>query len=358
MLTWCATFGARNAFFNIKKVRKFEVWEAADAERRNKSKAIRGGRKEGGGGGRRSAVADDRNVLPEVKALEDFMAATGGRMGGWSTYDHGIFMKHRGQHRNPNEAVMATADALVGKTVADTMAHEDWYEEYLEMVETRKVAIAEWKDAKRAADELAKRDQQSQTAARLAADEMQRKAKELKRQKATAAKASEVKQWREAQRFRAAAVANARAAEHEAVAAAQKERDRQRHAAAKAKVNKFAEAKRQERELLAAAAAARAARAVKTTEADLAHFRDRDRRAFAEQVARRKQKATEDAERLANLEKMKKKVKVKRDPSRLYAPTAASRNRAADKSGSGMFGGQIISRAPPRRAVPTWRQGM
>ena len=59
--------------------------------------------------------------------------------------------------------------------------------------------------------------------------------------------------------------------------------------------------------------------------------------------------------KLENLERIKRNVKVARDPSRLTQATASSRARAADKASSG---GRVIARAPPRRAVPSWRQGI
>lgn len=48
-------------------------------------------------------------------------------------------------------------------------------------------------------------------------------------------------------------------------------------------------------------------------------------------------------------------IHAERDPSRVLRPTAASRHRAEDDSRSG---GQMIVRAPPRLAVPSWRKGL
>ena len=61
-----------------------------------------------------------------VQALEDYTAKAGGATAGWSTYDHGIFLKHRARHRAAAASNTATAAALVGKSAHDVAEHEAW----------------------------------------------------------------------------------------------------------------------------------------------------------------------------------------------------------------------------------------
>ncbi len=53
--------------------------------------------------------------------------------------------------------------------------------------------------------------------------------------------------------------------------------------------------------------------------------------------------------------KVQANIKVERDPTRVLRATAASQHRAEDPTKSG---GQMIVRAPPRLAVPSWRKGL
>ena len=55
-----------------------------------------------------------------------YVAAGGGLTGGWSEYDHGVFVRERLRHRSPAAAVTAAAAKLVGHTEAEVAAHETW----------------------------------------------------------------------------------------------------------------------------------------------------------------------------------------------------------------------------------------
>jgi hypothetical protein len=68
-----------------------------------------------------------RNVPPEVKELEIFVTSSGGLTGGWSQYDHGVFLQERLRHRSPAAAVSATSAKLVGHAETEVQAHEAWY---------------------------------------------------------------------------------------------------------------------------------------------------------------------------------------------------------------------------------------
>ena len=94
------------------------------------------------------------------------------------------------------------------------------------------------------------------------------------------------------------------------------------------------------------------------SEADLAYFRERDLQALLERKARDEAAKAEAREREARLEKLRKQVQIeaRQEPGRLLQPTQAHLNRLADTAPSD--GGRVIARAPPRRAVPSWRVGL
>lgn len=74
------------------------------------------------------ACSNTSSVIPEVVAVDAFLASTGGKRGGWKEYDHGTFLKHWQRCGGRHKAVAAaTASALVAKSVDNAMEHAIWY---------------------------------------------------------------------------------------------------------------------------------------------------------------------------------------------------------------------------------------
>ena len=59
--------------------------------------------------------------------IRRYVDANGGLTGGWSEYDHGVFLRERLRHRTPAAAVTAATAKLVGHEESDVAAHEAWY---------------------------------------------------------------------------------------------------------------------------------------------------------------------------------------------------------------------------------------
>ena len=300
---------------------------------------------------------------PEVVEYQAYVADHGGLRGGWTEYDHNVFLRHRRKHKGDSEALaMAVADELLGKTARDVRDHNTWYTELLRRKCAYKHAIAKWREEQRGerAQRAAAADALEADARAARQEHRRRRAEEERRRRA--AQAREVTQWREAQQQRR------RRAEAEAQRQQRAEEERRRREeqgrqralrrqvqsykqtrAAEARAREEAERKRKEAE----------AQAAKPSRGDLARLRRRDEEMTRARAAKARAAEEEEARKQQRLEALRQRVaanvKVKRDPERLLQLNAAARNRRKDTSRPA---GQMIARQPPRLKVPTWRQGM
>ena len=71
-----------------------------------------------------------------------------------------------------------------------------------------------------------------------------------------------------------------------------------------------------------------------------------------------KAKEAELEEKEKRLEKIKEKVQVNRDPTRLYEMTSTWKNRLNTPRSESSGPSLMTPRMVPRLAVPTWRQGV
>eukprot|EP00039_Didymoeca_costata_P032662 m.38785 g.38785 ORF g.38785 m.38785 type:complete len:505 (-) comp9472_c0_seq4:1196-2710(-) len=302
------------------------------------------------------SITEDGHLLPEVIKFDEFLQTHGGERGGWTVYDHGVYLKHRAKQKTTEECIQVVAAALVGKTVEDVEAHEEWYQEYLFLTDQRRSAIRTWREQKK--DEDAKRKEEIRREQEAAKASMKKK-KRLEKKKAASERekrVNELEAWRLAKAEREANQAKQEEERLEKERRVKEARDAE-IAKKRAMVKRIAEERRQAEKLMEEQAKAMAmAQARKVTDAELAWFRERDRRSQEKQAAKRRQEEEEAREAQERLERIKKTVQVKRDPSRLLKPTASVLNRAKDNSSDGK--GRVIARAPPRRAIPSWRQGL
>lgn len=322
-----------------------EVWERQSHPSAGQSKRKR-----------TSKVANQQefSILPEVAALTNYLDRTGGMTGGWTEYDHGVFLRERQRNSKSQNAITATSKKLIGKSTEECHDHEKWYTEYLRLNESKKVAIRKWKiDKERSIAQEAR-------ARELAAEEQERHDKLIATRRAKAAeeekkrKAAEIARWKQEQEFRKAAESERLEEQRLAERKAMEKIERERHKTQKAKVESYLEEKRHRNEILIKIAnEKRAAATTRVTEAELKYYREKDKKILAQKVAARKAASEEDKERLKRLERIKSQVKVttERDPSRLSRPTAASMARKNDNSTTGQM--HIFSGG---RAVPSWRK--
>ncbi|XP_022100842.1 coiled-coil domain-containing protein 112-like [Acanthaster planci] len=99
-------------------------------------------------------VSSARNVMadlpPEVSAFERFLLQTGGHRGGWDEYDHGTFLRIRNKFKGRATFLDEAATSIPGRNITEVRQHENWYQEYMSMIEKKKDAIQKWKIIKEA----------------------------------------------------------------------------------------------------------------------------------------------------------------------------------------------------------------
>ena len=173
---------------------RIEAWLAAEQSGTSAPKAAPRGTAQ------TTQLQMERNVPPEVLALEQYLIRHGGACGGWDEYDHGVFMRLRAK-LGPDSArfVLAVQEALPSKSSDDVHAHAVWMAELLELQERKRLAIAAWKEGKdqaeaekRAAIER-ERSAQDKQLLELAQVDAKKKADELQKRKDL------VEEWRQRQ---------------------------------------------------------------------------------------------------------------------------------------------------------------
>ncbi|MBN3286193.1 CC112 protein, partial [Polyodon spathula] len=243
-------------------------------------------------------IEDD---LPaEVVEYEKFLQETGGRQGGWDDYDHQNFLKVwtklNGKPGYMKEALLY----LPGRTQEDIQLHENWYQEFLFLDESKKE-----KEEERTMEE--KQHLREEAEKRRKAKEEQKRQLEVKLEVETY-----VRQKKEQEEFlRIEKEMQERA-----------EQDEKRSQAARG----------------------------------ITKFQERDLHKLESKLLEKRAKEEEAAEREDRLAKLKEKVEVhiSRDPSRLWRPTKGWEEHTKQIGPTG--GGPLLH--IPQRAVPSWRQGL
>ncbi|VDK36374.1 unnamed protein product [Taenia asiatica] len=90
-------------------------------------------------------LTEGKNILPEVSALQNYLAKSGGRTGGWHDFDHQTFLKIRRRYTyKPSNGsdpfakrilpddlkdkfVQEVASALCLTSQSEAFAHEEWF---------------------------------------------------------------------------------------------------------------------------------------------------------------------------------------------------------------------------------------
>ncbi|XP_025908627.1 coiled-coil domain-containing protein 112 isoform X2 [Nothoprocta perdicaria] len=301
-----------------------------------------------------------QNHLPEeVVEFERFLQRTGGRQGGWDDYDHQHFLKVWTKHKGRASYMDEALEFLSGRTKEDVEQHDKWYREFLALQERKKESIKKWKEKQHEEKEgILKKKEKSEQILRnecLKREEAQKQKAEEERKRQQAA----IEAWK---KEKAMAVAMEQASQlklqQEKEKKQQRERQRQRHVKVllesytllkkekeeleKLEKEKKEEAERQERKKIAAE--------------EIPKFQERDLRKLELKIHEKQAKEEEKQEKEKRLAKLKEKVEIHaaRDPSRLYRPTKGWEERTKD---IGPAGSEPLMHIP-RRAVPSWRQGL
>jgi hypothetical protein len=85
-----------------------------------------------------------------VVAFEKFLQSSGGHTGEWDEYDHQIYLKFHLRHRDLDSLMEDLAHQLPARTSEDLKDHHEWYMKYKTLLHEKKVAIAQWKEKKKA----------------------------------------------------------------------------------------------------------------------------------------------------------------------------------------------------------------
>jgi hypothetical protein len=74
----------------------------------------------------------------------------GGHNGGWDEIDHNLFLKIRNKYRVFQQSYFDELERLIATKTSDQIVqHEDWHRRYLELKESKRVAIKNWRDNKK-----------------------------------------------------------------------------------------------------------------------------------------------------------------------------------------------------------------
>ncbi|KAK3584846.1 hypothetical protein CHS0354_027586 [Potamilus streckersoni] len=87
-----------------------------------------------------------KDLPPEVASFEKFMEQNGGIRGGWDEYDHQTFLKFRLRYQGKAAFIKHLLPAIPTRTEEEIQQHEEWYQEYLFLNDTKKDAIKKWRE--------------------------------------------------------------------------------------------------------------------------------------------------------------------------------------------------------------------
>ncbi|XP_072243061.1 coiled-coil domain-containing protein 112 [Leuresthes tenuis] len=302
----------------------------------------------------------DRDLPPEVRALEVFLQKTGGPTGGWDQYDHQSFLrvwtKHSGQAAFRKEAKLY----LPGKTLEEIEQHEHWHQELLYLQDRKREAIQRWKASKH-------KERQRRIQSQEEIEEAHRREKEtnsLAKQHRTEEERKEVTQqleeWREEKKRKEEQEEEQRLAEEIRKRRREKE-ERRRQLEVKLALEGQLRLRREEEEEQEKGRREEEQRQMEERQREAAkvikHLSERDLHKVEAKLHGKQLREKEEEERQRRIAaKLKEKVdgNVNRDPSRLIRPTEGWQERMKHIGPSG--GGPVLQMF--HRAVPSWRQGL
>ncbi|XP_041643364.1 coiled-coil domain-containing protein 112 [Cheilinus undulatus] len=302
----------------------------------------------------------DRDLPPEVRAVEVFLQKTGGQYGGWDHYDHQAFLKvwtkHSGQPAYKKEAKLY----LPGKTMEQIEEHEEWHQELIYLQDRKREAIQRWKAIKH-------QQRQTRIQSQEEAEEAERREKETRSQvhlhkteEERRETAQRLEEWKEERRRIEEEEERQRLAEEiQKRRRAKEERRRQLEVKLaieeqqRLRKEKDEEQERRRREEEQREMDERRREAAK----EIKRLNERDLHKVEAKLQEKQLREKEEEERQRRIAvKLKEKVDghVSRDASRLTRPTKGWEERMKHIGPSG--GGPVLQTF--HRAVPTWRQGL
>lgn len=304
---------------------------------------------------KKASGSSTASLPPAVAAFERFLAQTGGHQGGWDDYDHQLFLKLKGKHKCYETFMRAAATGIPGKSIDDVRQHDEWYREYQILKDSKKKAIQEWKHEKEAGKRETLKDDDDE----IEEEERKKKKREEKIEKERDERMKQLNEWKVQKELEKAKMDEERVRQ-ELNKAREREKEEKRRLDVKAHVEEYAKQRGEEQAILRAAQQMREEKnkeALKLTAEEVVKIQGRNQKMLEEKHAKMKAKALEKEEKEKRLQKLKSQVEVNvsRDPSRLYKLTAGWEQR---KKEGPETSGKGLALCMPRRAVPSWRQGL
>ncbi|XP_014664093.1 PREDICTED: coiled-coil domain-containing protein 112-like [Priapulus caudatus] len=291
------------------------------------------------------------NKPAEVEQFDIYAQQHGGLYGGWDEQDHRLFVHLFNRLKDKDKLAQEMIRHIPCFTTEELQQHISWYETFLQLQESKKLAIASWRKQKQIENRQEIDVVQEKTEAPVAKDmakkeqERREKTKKIEEWKA---KCKEIDEEQKHQKC---------IEDDKKMHAQEKERDRQRRLKALALQYKT---KKQENEEWQRRLEHEEQHLVNTRQIlaaeEIARFRERDQKLHQKRIEQEKlkQRAVQQKEdRLAKL-KQKVAVTIEKDPTRLYQPTKGWVERTKRVGPSG----DAKPMSLPHRAIPSWRHGV
>ncbi|XP_031565306.1 coiled-coil domain-containing protein 112-like [Actinia tenebrosa] len=277
------------------------------------------------------------SLPPAVAAFEKFLVQTGGHQGGWDDYDNQLFLKLKAKYKNNETFLRMAGSAIPGKNFDEVRQHNEWFIQYLELKESKRKAILEWKQNKKEE----KDDSFMKTEETEEDDQIKKKNEKLENERAERlSKLAEYKAQKELEK----AKLQEQQFQEEMNKMKEREKEEKKRLELKAQVEEYARCRAEEEKVMREAEEARKAQLRKESKPsteEINRIRERNTKILKEKQAVIKAKEEEIKEKERRLRKLKSQVEVKaeRDPSRLYKLTRGLEERRKEsKDGSGAKG--------------------
>ena len=254
---------------------------------------------------------------------------------------------------SPDAFLQTCLKTLPNKTIESIKHHHFWYEQFLQLKQANKEAIARWKTAKSLTKPIKSRS-----------DDEHDKKLEKYHQEIEAAKQKKKKEaamaWREAKNLEKLQQDELERVRQEKALAVKREIEQKKRLEIKEEVEVYREKKRLEKEQVEEAEARIIAQAHAERQAEIKqqsyHFQARDVMATKKMMYLKNKNNREKAEKEQRILNYKNSFQIpvaKSDPERLTKLTKSAQSRVlADKDPLKVTVG---SRNMPRRATPSWR---
>ncbi|XP_069136693.1 LOW QUALITY PROTEIN: coiled-coil domain-containing protein 112-like [Argopecten irradians] len=301
-----------------------------------------------------------KDLPPEVAAFEKFLEQTGGVRGGWDEYDHQTFLKFRHRNKGRPAFLQQCLIAIPTRTEEEITNHEDWYQTYLDMNESKKESIRKWKERKqREKDDLVSLADDNLNNKKKREEEKQQAMKE-KIENEKMERFSKLNAWK-VQKEIERAEAEEKILRQQLENSKKKDDFKKKQTEMKAQVEEYRKKREEEEEFVRIQQEEwekeQKERQKQISAREITRFRQRDKKSLVEKLKKKDQlKDEEKREKEKRLAKLKSQVEIEvdRDPNRLLQPTAGWKSRTKEIGPSGS--GQVIHMQ--HRAIPSWRQGL